>query len=140
MKTILPSRLLKLALYADAAGTVSLGVLHLALPSQLGEQLSLPVELLTESGIFMGCYAALLVVLAHARRVWAAVVRIIAIGNVIWAAACLALAATSFVSPSGLGAAYLAFQAVAVLVFAWFELAGLRSSAAAAPAQSLQFH
>lgn len=140
MKTIQPSRLLKLALYADAAGTASLAALQLALPSQLGEQLSLPVELVTESGIFMAGYAALLVYLANARRVWAAVVRFIAFGNVGWAAACLALAATSLVSPNGLGVAYLGFQAVAVLVFAWFELAGLRSSAAAAPAQSLQFH
>ena len=139
MKTIEPSRLLKLALYADAAGTVSLAALQLALPSPLSQQLSLPVELLTETGIFMAAYAALLVYLANARRVWAAVIRFIAIGNLGWAAACLALAATSIVSPSGLGVAYLAFQAVAVIGFAALELAGLRASASAA-SPSLQFN
>lgn len=140
MKTVQPSRLLKLALYADAAGTAALGALQLAAPSQLGEQLSLPLALLTESGIFMAGYAALLVYLANARRVWAALVRCIAIGNVGWAAACLALAWGAFVAPSGAGSAYLAFQAAAVLVFAGFQLAGLRNSAAGAASTSLQFH
>lgn len=139
MKTIQPSRLLKLAFYADAAGTVTLAGLQLAVPSLLSEQLSLSTELLKETGIFMVGYTALLVCLANARRVWAAVVRFIAIGNVGWAAACLALAFTQLVSPSGLGVAYLAFQAVAVVLFAGLELAGLRASADA-PSPSLQFN
>jgi len=140
MKTIQPARLLKLALYADAAGTVALAVLQLLLPSLLAEQLSLPTGLLTGSGIFMVGYTLMLVLLANATRVWAAAIQFIIIGNVGWAIGCLALAETGIVAPSRLGIAYLVFQAVAVLLFAGLERAGLRASSGNAPTKALQFH
>lgn len=140
MKTIQPARLLKLALYADAAGTISLAVLQLLLPSLLAEQLSLPTGLLTGTGIFMVGYTLMLVSLANATRVWAAAIQFIIVGNIGWAIGCLALAETAIVAPSRLGIAYLVFQAVAVLLFAWLERAGLRASAGNAPSQELQFH
>lgn len=140
MKTIQPARLLKFALYADAAGTVALAILQLLLPSLLTELLSLPSDLLMESGIFMVGYSAMLVWLARLRRVWAVAVQFIVIGNVGWAIACLVLAETAIVSPSVPGVAYLLFQAVAVLLFAALEWAGLRASPNATPSQELQFN
>jgi len=140
MKTIAPVRLLKLALYADAAGSVALAAIQLILPSQLADKLSLPAMLIIESGMFMAAYALLLVYLARARRVWAAAVQLVVVGNVVWAIACLALAATPVISPSAAGFAFLAFHAVAVLLFAGLERAGLRASVVAAPSRDLQFH
>lgn len=140
MKTIQPARLLKLALYADAAAGLSLAGLQLLLPSLLAEQLSLPVGLLTGSAIFLVGLVLALVFLANARRVWAAAVQFIVIGNVGWAITCLMLAGTSILSPSGLGVAFLALQGIAVLLFAYLEYAGLRASMDNAPSRSLQFH
>lgn len=140
MKTIAPVRLLKLALYADAAGSIALAALQLMLPSLLADKLSLPAMLIIESGLLMAAYALVLVYLASARRVWVAAVQFIVVGNVMWAIACLALAATPVVSPSALGVAFLAFHAVAVLLFAGLERAGLRTSVGAAPSPELKFH
>jgi hypothetical protein len=139
MKTIQSSRLLKLALYADAAASVSLAGLQLLLPSLLSDRLSLPAGLLTGTGIFLVGYTLMLVLLARAHHVWAVAVQFIILGNVGWAIACLALAETAIVSPSGLGVAFLVFQAVAVLAFAALEYAGLRASIAQAPATKLHF-
>ena len=128
MKTIAPVRFLKLALYADAAASAALAGGQLLFPALLSEQLSLPAMLLTETGIFLVGYVLMLLFLAGMARVWAAAIQFVVIGNVGWALGCLALAATPLVSPSGLGVAFLLFQAVAVLLFAWLERAGLRAS------------
>ncbi|MES2901222.1 MAG: hypothetical protein V4723_15940 [Pseudomonadota bacterium] len=128
MKTVQPARLLKFALYADAAASVGLGVLQLLLPSLLTEQLRLPTVLLTGTGLFLLAYALVLVLLASARQVWAAAIRFIVIGNVGWALACCALLLSATVAPSPLGTAFIAVQAGAVLVFAYLERAGLRES------------
>jgi hypothetical protein len=134
MKTIAPVRFLKLALYADAAASATLAGGQLLFPSLLAEHLSLPAILLTETGIFLVGYVLMLLCLAGMARVWAAAIQFVVIGNVGWALGCLALAATPLVSPSMLGVAFLVFQAVAVLLFAWMERAGLRASMAIAPA------
>ena len=128
MKTIAPVRFLKLALYGDAAASATLAGGQLLFPALLSEHLSLPTILLTETGIFLVGYVLMLLCLAGMARVWAAAIQFVVIGNVGWALGCLALAATPLVSPSGLGVAFLLFQAVAVLLFAWMERAGLQAS------------
>ncbi len=140
MKTIEPVRLLKLALYADAAASAALAGAQLMLPSMLAGYLSLPQLLVTETGIFLAGYALLLVYLASARQVWAAAVQVVVVGNVGWAIACMLLAATSIVTPSALGVAFLLLQAAAVLVFAWLQQAGLRASLAAEARSGMQFN
>ena len=140
MKTIEPVRLLKLALYADAAASASLAVVQLMLPSLLASYLSLPAMLVTETGIFLAGYALLLVYLASTRHVWAAEVQVIVVGNVGWAIACMLLAATSVVTPSALGIAFLLFQASAVLLFAWLQHTGLRASLSAGPTSRMQLN
>ncbi len=140
MKSIAPVRLLKLALYADAAGSLTLGVLQLWHAEKLPAMLSLPALLLMETGYFMLAYALLLAYLANARRVWVAAVQCIVVGNVGWAIACLALMGTGLVSPSAAGVSYLALHAVAVLMFAYFERAGLRASLGNDPSPSLRYN
>jgi hypothetical protein len=140
MKTIEPVRLLKLALYTDAAASAALAVAQLLLPSMLASYLSLPGMLITETGIFLAGYALILVYLASTRYVWAAAVQVVVIGNVGWALACMLLAATRVVTPSALGIAFLLFQAGAVLLFAWLQHSGLRASLSAAPRPGMQLN
>ncbi len=128
MKTIAPVRFLKLALLVDAAASAALAIVQLLFPALLAEHLSLPAILLTESGIFLVGYVLMLLCLASMTRVWAAAIQFVVIGNVGWALGCLTLAATPLVSPSGLGVAFLVFQAVSVLLFAWMERSGLQAS------------
>jgi hypothetical protein len=135
MKTIAPVRLLKLALFADAGASATLAAGQLMFPALLAEHLSLPSVLLMESGVFLVGYVLMLVVLASMARVWAAAIQFVVIGNVGWALGCLALAATPLVSPSALGVAFLVFQAVSVLLFAWMEWTGLRASVNSAPSR-----
>jgi hypothetical protein len=128
MKTIAAVRLLKLALYADAAASMSLAALQLTLPSLLAQHLALPAVLLMETGVFLAAYALLLVAMARAARIPSALVLLIVFGNVGWAGACLVLAASPILAPGALGIAFLLFQAAAVLLFAWLEYAGLSAS------------
>ncbi len=129
MPLILPSRLLRLALVVDAAATGALAVLQLALPDALSRLLTLPRGLLLETGAFLVAYVLLLVVMARSQRLWSWLVRTVVIGNVIWAVGCVALLAAGAVEPGALGIAYVAMQALAVLVFAGAQYLGLRQSA-----------
>lgn len=128
MPTIQPSRLLRFALGLDAAGTALVAAAQLSATEQLAALLQLPHALLLESGVFMAVYAALLLVLMRAGRLWAAAVAFVAVGNALWAVGCLALAALP--GPNAWGIGWLAFQAAAVLMFAALQLAGLKASRA----------
>lgn len=129
MTSIHPTRFLRYALIADALACSALVVLQLSLPELLADQLQLPAVLLTGSGVFLASYVCLLMVLASSKSVWKALVGLVVIGNVGWAAGCLAL--IGLAAPSGLGTAYLVAQAVFVLVIARLEFVGLKGSPAA---------
>lgn len=128
MKTVLSSSLLKFALIADAVVSGAVAVLQLAAPTWLSQFLLLPRSLLIETGIFLLAYTVLLVVLARSSRVWSALIGLIVIGNVGWAASCLGLLVTGVVSPNMLGIGFVMVQAVAVLIFAVLEFRGLAAS------------
>lgn len=132
MKTVAPARLLKFALTLDAAASLSLAAIQLLLSSLLAQQLSLPSTLLTETGLFLAVYALALGYLARAPRVPAALIQFIIIGNLGWALACVFLACATILAPGALGIAFLLAQALAVLLFAYLEFAGLRASHAQA--------
>lgn len=134
MTSIHPTRFLRHALIADALACSALVLLQLSLPDFLARQLQLPSVLLTGSGIFLAAYVVLLIVLASSKSVWKAMVGLVVVGNVGWAAGCIALAALA--APSGLGVAYLLAQAVFVLVIARFEWVGLSGSAVATTRRS----
>jgi hypothetical protein len=131
MRTVVPSKLLRAALIADAIASGALALLQIAAAAPLAEWLQLPHDLVAESGAFLVAYTALLIVLAASGRVWPALIVLIVAGNVGWAIGCAALPAGGFVAPNALGVAYLAVQAVAVLVFAALQYFGLKSSSAA---------
>lgn len=128
MQLILPSRLLRIALVVDAVATGALAALQLALPDVLSRLLMLPRGLLLETGAFLVAYVLLLVVMARSQRLWSWLVGTVVIGNGLWAVGCLALPTAGGVEPGALGVAYLAMQALAVLVFAAAQYLGMRQS------------
>lgn len=129
MKTVHPSRLLAVALLADAGVSGAVAALQLAVPGWLSDHLLLPRSLLVESGAFLVAYVALLLGLARRRTVWSALIAMVVAGNVGWALGCAALVASGTVAPNALGIAFLAAHVVAVLVFAVLEWKGLAASA-----------
>lgn len=137
MKLVIPSRLLALALTADALVSGAVAVLQLAAADALHPLLRLPHMLLVESGVFLVAYTLLLIVLARSPRVPAALVMLIVAGNIGWALGCLALPLLGLLTPSALGIAFLAVQALTVLLFAALEWQGLKASV---PAGTQQVH
>lgn len=132
MRHVTPSRLLKAALAADAVVSGAVALLQIVAADALAGLLSLPRALLFETGLFLVGYAVLLVVLARSARVPAWLIAFIVAGNAGWAIACIALLASGWVAPTAAGVGYVVLQAVAVLLFAALEAAGLRSSLPAA--------
>lgn len=135
MRTVHPSRLLTFALVVDAVGSGALALLQLGLPDAMARQSLLPAPLMLGTGAFMLAYAATLAWLARRETLPVAVVAVIAIGNLAWALACAAVAASVVggLDPSGAGRAYLALQGVAVTAFAVLQAMGLRQSTGAEP-------
>ena len=132
MKTVHPSPWLKIALRADALVSGACGVLQLAAADRLATLLELPRSLLLGSGEFMLVYALALLLMASRPRLPSALVMIIVVGNLLWAAACVALPLEGALALNALGWAFLWVQAAAVAVLAVFQWLGLRRSADAA--------
>ena len=133
MKTIHPSSLLKAALLADAVTSGVVALLHLLLNRYLSERLGLDSRLLLYTGLFLLGYANLLLVPAYTDRIWVPLLRAIIAGNAAWAVVCLLLAFKPGPAMLPLASAFLGMQALAVLVFACWEYAGLRVSSGMRP-------
>jgi hypothetical protein len=137
MKTIHPSGLLKAALLTDAVASGALALLQLLLNRLLSERLGLDSRLLLYTGLFLLAYANLLLVLAYTDRIWVWLLRVIVAGNAAWAVGCLMIMLDhGVVQP--LAAAFLGAQALAVLVFAAWEYAGMRASSGMRPLAPLR--
>jgi len=131
MKTVFASRLLKLALWADAAVSGAVAVLQLAAADAMSDWLHLPRVLFVETGAFLVAYTLLLVVLARSRAVPSALIGLVVLGNVGWAVGCVALLVSGALSPAPIGVGYLLAQALIVLLFAVLQVRGLAHSAPA---------
>jgi hypothetical protein len=128
MSQIRTSPFLRLALLLDAGVSGATGLLMVILSVQLGEFLQLPRSLLLYAGLFLLPYAGVLAYLANREAlprwaVWAVVV-----GNVAWAADCVLLAFSGWVSPSLLGYGFILMQAIVVIAFAELQYVGMRRS------------
>jgi hypothetical protein len=134
MNRIDVSALLRFGLRLDAAASAATGLLLAALPGRLSALFGLPADLLLGAGLFCVGYAALIAFMSTRRRLPAAGVWAVVIGNLGWAAGCveLALAAGQKTTPIGIG--FLVVQAVAVVLFAEIQFLGLRRSPVAAAA------
>jgi len=128
MSAITPSPLLRFALNLDAGVSGAIALTQLLLADWLAGATLLPAALLLESGVFMLVYAAVLLWLARRaemRRGW---VLLIALGNLGWALACVALGLSGFVPGTPPAIAYLLMQAFGVVLFAVLQFKGLSLS------------
>jgi len=119
-------RFLRHVLLADAASCLATGALQLAFTGSLAQLLNLPPSLLTGSGWFLLAYAATVAFVATREPLHRPIVWLFVVGNVGWAAGCGALLASGWVAPSALGVAWVAAQAVTVVVLAELQWMGLR--------------
>jgi hypothetical protein len=117
---------LRNVLIADAASCVATGALQLAFTNSLAQVLKLPAPLLTGTGWFLLAYAATVAFIATRKPIPRPLVWLLVIGNFGWAIGCGALLASGFVSPSTLGVAWVAAQAITVVVLAELQWMGLR--------------
>lgn len=128
MQTVQSNKFLQRVLLADAVVSGAVAVLQIAFVDLLAGLLNLPVQLLMGTGLFLVAYVVLLIALARASRLWSGLIWLVIVGNVAWAVGCAGLVMIAGLQPSPLGIAFLAVQAVTVLVFAALEYLGLARS------------
>lgn len=123
-----PSPLLRLAVQADAAVSGAMALLLSFGAGMLAPVLRLPEPLLLESGLFLIAYAAFVGWLGSRQLMPRAMVVLIIAGNALWTLGSVTLLFSGMVSPSLLGLAFVALQAIAVGAFAELQYLGLRRS------------
>jgi hypothetical protein len=127
-------RNLKTILVADAVTCAGVFAIGLLAAEPVGALLGLPAGVVAIGGWI--CLAAALLMIVAARQAvpGAALVKLIAIGNLGWVAASFAVIAAFAEQMTGLGIAVVAVQALGVLAFAILEwkAAGAPRAAAAA--------
>ncbi len=116
---------LRRALLLDAAASGTMGALFLLAAGPLAGLLGLPVALVRYVGAFLIPFAATLLWIATRQAAATALVRVIAVGNLVWVAASVLLLVSGVVNPTLLGEAVVLAQAAAVLLFAYLEYSGL---------------
>ena len=121
---------LRRVVWLDAGTGLATGGLQLLWPAYLAGVLGLPEPLLIDSGWAMLAFSAYIIFLATRRQIPPAGVWLLIGGNVAWALACLALMFGGGITPTPLGTAFLALQAVWVGLMAELEWVGLRKAAA----------
>ena len=122
---------LRRILWLDAATCLACGTLLAAGAPVLDGLFGLPVPLLRVAGISLFPVAAFIVWLAARARLSPALVWVVIVGNVIWAADSILLLFTPWVAPTLLGTAFVVAQALVVIGLAQAERVGLRSAVAA---------
>jgi hypothetical protein len=118
------------ALLADAIVSAVVAALMIAGAAWLAEWLRLPASLLRVAGFVLVPYVAV-VLYASKRPSRTSVLAIIGC-NVAWAAACVLLLASGWITPNAFGVAFVLAQAITVVVFAELQYVGLRRPVAAA--------
>jgi hypothetical protein len=124
--------LLRFALTIDAIASGASAVLLLAAAGFLSGLLGLPEELLRIAGIVLVPFVALVGYLAAREAPAPGAVWAVILINLAWVAASALLLVGGFVSPTMIGFAIVAAQAVAVLIIADLQYFGLRRIASAA--------
>ena len=125
---MLMSRLLKLALVVDAIATATTGLLLAFFGGSLASLLGLPASLLQVTGVILLPYAAVVGYLAAREHVSAAAIWAVIVVNVLWAVDSIALLFTGWITPTGLGTAFVIFQALVVGALAELQYFGVRAS------------
>lgn len=126
------SNFMRNVLVADAISCLGSGALQVGFTGAMAGLLGLPAPLLMATGLFLLVYGAFVGWLSTRRPAPRAIVWLLVVGNLGWAAGCLALLAGGFVAPTTLGVAWVVIQALTVTVLAQLQWLGLRASSAPA--------
>lgn len=126
-KNPLPS--LRSLLLADAATCLAMGLALDFGATPLAALTGLPAALLLYAGLSLFPIAAFLALVALRPALQPIGGRLAIAGNAAWVAASLALLASGWGAPNGLGVAFVLAQALAVTGLTLLELAALRRSA-----------
>ena len=129
-----PSTFLRATLLGDAAASGATGLLLALGAGPLVSLLGLPEPLMRYAGLILLPYAAAVAYLGTRERISAAAVWTVIAVNTLWAADSALLLASGWVTPTGLGTAFVIFQAVVVAGFAEAQYLALRRSSPAAVA------
>ena len=125
---IRPSLFLSRAFLLDAIVSGAMAGLLTLSASVLSPLLNLPETLLSETGLFLIAYTALVGWLATRQSMPKSLVIIVIAGNVAWTIASIALLFSSAVTPNLLGELFIAGQAIVPGAIAELQYIGLRRS------------
>jgi len=128
MSVVAMSSFLRRVLIADALVSAAAGAVMTAGAGALNRLLGLPVSLLLAAGLALFPWAACLLWLTRKAVVPRAAVWAVIVCNVAWVADSAWVALGGSFAPTGLGHAFIALQAVTVLLLADLEFVGLRRS------------
>jgi hypothetical protein len=120
-------KFLRNVLLADSASCVATGALQLMFTETLSALFRLPSALLMGTGVFLLAYAAVVAVVGMRSVISRPLVWLFVAGNFAWAAGCAALLAAAPLHPSMAGQAWIAIQAVTVIILAELQWAALRA-------------
>lgn len=118
-------------LWFDAATCVTMGALLAAAASPLSSLLGLPSVLLQSCAVLLVVFAGFVAFIAT-RGNPAGGTKLIAAANIAWVVASFVLLAGPWLTPTLLGTAFIAVQALAVAAIAALELAAVRAVPASA--------
>ena len=123
-----PSLFLRRAIQADAVFSGASAVLLTLGAGALAPLLSLPEALLSETGLFLIAYTALVGWLGTRQAMPKALVVIVIAGNAAWAVASIALLFSGTVTPNLLGEVFVVIQAIVVGALGELQYVGWRRS------------
>ena len=123
-----PSLFLRRAIQADAVFSGASAVLLTLGASELAPLLNLPEALLSETGLFLIAYTALVGWLGTRQAMPKTLVVIVIAGNAAWAVASIALLFSGTVTPNLLGEAFVVIQAIVVGALGELQYVGWRRS------------
>lgn len=129
-----PTPLLRFALRLDGVASASVGLLACLGLGAVGNALGAPRAAVLAAGLFSLGYGVFAFWLGSRPRVRTTGVWAIVVGNLLWAAASVALGFSGWIAPTAVGLALLLAQAAAVALFAELQFLGLRQSRALAAA------
>ena len=118
--------LLRGALRVDAIASAASGIAYLVAAGPIGDLLGLPSGFLRAVGAFSVVYAAFAWFTASRPQVPLGTSRFIAVGNLVWFAASIALVLAGWHSPTTTGSAWIVLQGLLVAGFADAQLLGVR--------------
>ena len=123
-----PSLFLRRAIQADAVFSGASAVLLTLGAGVLAPLLNLPEALLSETGLFLIAYTALVGWLGTRQAMPKALVVMVIAGNAAWAVASIALLFSGTVTPNLLGEVFVVIQAIVVGALGELQYVGWRRS------------